>query len=346
MARNKPSRVLVARLSALGDVALALPVVYDACRAHPDVRFVFVSRPWIAGLAQQKPDNLTVVGVDVKNQYRGLRGMARLAGEMRRTYGIDAFADLHSVMRTWAMGAALRLRGVTVRRIDKGRGEKRALINKRRQQAVKHTTDRYREVFARLGLEVPRTFTTLFPDILPPCAIAGDKPAAARWLAMAPFSAHSGKVYPLEQMRQVVDLLADDSNTHIFLMGGGPDESAILRQWAEGHDNVTSVADIDHTFADELALLARCDAMVSMDSANMHLASLVRLPVVSIWGATHPDCGFMGYGQSLDNAIQLDLPCRPCSVFGEKKCRHNDYRCLTRIPPHQIAAKVNDLTTK
>ncbi len=346
MARNKPSCVLVTRFSALGDVALALPVVYDACRANPDVRFVLASRPWITGLAQQKPDNLTVVAVDLKNKYRGLRGMARLAAEMRREYGVDAHADLHSVMRTWAIGAALRMRGVTVRRIDKGRREKRALINHRLRQPLKHTTERYRDVFARLGLEAPRTFTTLFPDALPPCVIAGDKKPGERWIAVGPFSAHRGKVYPLEQMREVVNQIASDNDTRVFLMGGGAEEKAILHQWADDSGNITSVADIDHTFADELALLARCDAMVSMDSANMHLASLVKLPVVSIWGATHPHCGFMGYGQSDDNAIQLDLPCRPCSVFGEKECQHNGYRCLTGITPQQILAKVNQITKK
>ena len=172
------------------------------------------------------------------------------------------------------------------------------------------------------------------------------KPSTARWVAVAPFSAHPGKVYPLERMREVVMRLADDKSMHIFLMGGGEQERNVLDSWAKEHDNVTSVAGIPHTFADELALLARCDVMVSMDSANMHLASLVNLPTVSVWGATHPDCGFMGHHQQLNHAVQLDLECRPCSVFGERPCRHSDYRCLTGITPEQILNKVTEIITQ
>jgi ADP-heptose:LPS heptosyltransferase len=71
--------------------------------------------------------------------------------------------------------------------------------------------------------------------------------------------------------------------------------------------------------------------MLSMDSANMHLVSLVGVPVISIWGATHPYLGFYGFRQSIDDAVQIDLDCRPCSVFGNKPCRRGDYACLNYI---------------
>ena len=86
--------------------------------------------------------------------------------------------------------------------------------------------------------------------------------------------------------------------------------------------------------------MSTLDIMISMDSANMHLASLVGIPVVSIWGATHPYAGFMGWGQSIDNAIQIDLPCRPCSIYGNKPCMRGDYACLKNISPEQIVEKV------
>ena len=344
MARSEPRCVLVTRFSALGDVMMALPVLYDTCRAHPDVHFVLVSRQWAVSLAQCLPPNLTVEPVDLKGDYSGVGGMLRLAREMRRKHDVDALADLHSVMRTWVLGAALRLHGVAVRRIDKGRRDKRALVTGKRMGPLTHTTERYRTVFAALGLDSQAAFTTLFDHGLPPCTLAGEKPEGHRWIAVAPFAAYEGKVYPPERMRQVVDRLAADPSTQIFLLGGGDRENEILASWASDLDNVTSVAAIDHTFADELALVARCDVMVSMDSANMHLASLVDVPVVSVWGSTHPACGFMGYRQSDDNAVQLPLDCRPCSVFGNKPCRLGDRRCLTGITPEMIVNKVNQLT--
>ena len=83
--------------------------------------------------------------------------------------------------------------------------------------------------------------------------------------------------------------------------------------------------------------------MLSMDSANMHLASLVELPVVSVWGATHPYCGFTGWHQNPANEVQADLPCRPCSVFGNKPCQRGDYACLRGIDYHAIVQRLDNV---
>lgn len=344
MHRSKPKTILITRFSALGDVAMTLPVIYDVCRANADRQFVLVSRRFIIGLAQEPPVNLKVVPVDIDNDYRGLWGMMRLAGKLRHDYGIDAMADLHSVLRTWAIGFSMRLHGVTVKRIDKGRREKHALINHKINKPLLHTTQRYRQVFAQLGLDTTCSFNSLYnDDALPTCEIAGEKPNGEKWVAVAPFAAHKGKEYPLPLMRKVVETLAERRDIHVFLFGGGKREREILSQWSADRKNITSVAGIQHTFADELALLTRCDAMVSMDSANMHIASLVAVPVVSVWGATHHYCGFMGYRQDEGNAVQLQLDCRPCSVFGERPCRFGDCHCLTGILPEQIIDKVSEV---
>ena len=93
----------------------------------------------------------------------------------------------------------------------------------------------------------------------------------------------------------------------------------------------------------ELNLMSHLDVMLSMDSANMHLASLVNTPVVSVWGATHPYAGFMGWGQSPENAVQLNMPCRPCSVYGQKPCWRTDYACMTNIAPKLIIDKIEQI---
>ena len=80
-----------------------------------------------------------------------------------------------------------------------------------------------------------------------------------------------------------------------------------------------------------------------MDSANMHLAALVGAPTVSIWGATHPYCGFSAFGSEEANAVQLAIECRPCSIFGNKTCRRGDYLCLAGISPRTVADRVNSL---
>ena len=141
-------------------------------------------------------------------------------------------------------------------------------------------------------------------------------------------------------MEEVIAQLSKRENYWIFLMGGGKTEKIALRGIARKNERVISMAEIKHGFTDEYALLSKCDVMLTMDSANMHLASLVGLKSITIWGATAPACGFLGYGQDASIDIQLDLECRPCSIYGERECRFGDYRCLTGIKPDLVVERV------
>jgi ADP-heptose:LPS heptosyltransferase len=80
-----------------------------------------------------------------------------------------------------------------------------------------------------------------------------------------------------------------------------------------------------------------------MDSANMHLASIYGVPVVSIWGATHPFAGFYGWMQDVNNIVQADLYCRPCSVFGNKPCYRGDHACMQMITTEMLMQKIEAL---
>ena len=198
----RPRTVLIARFSAIGDVAMSVPVVYSVCRSNPDTRFVYITRPTMTGLMLNAPDNLTVVGVDVKQEYAGVKGLRRLFHRLRREYGFDVFADLHDVLRTKVLGALCRLHGIPVRVIDKGRARKRALTRRRNKVMLPLLSSRarYREVFYRIGLAVEERFDSLFgPDGAPAeayAAISGPKRAGERWIAVAPFAKHEGKIYP------------------------------------------------------------------------------------------------------------------------------------------------------
>ena len=165
------------------------------------------------------------------------------------------------------------------------------------------------------------------------------KPRGEKWIGIAPFAAHKGKIYPLEKMERVIELLLErEPNCRIFLFGGGAEERELLTQWESRHDCCTCA--LLGSLYNELVLMSHLDTMVSMDSANMHLASLTGTRVVSVWGATHPFAGFMGWNQSPADAVQTTLPCRPCSIFGNKPCLHGDYPCLNSITPEEIVERV------
>lgn len=343
MAKNnggeKPSAVVLVRFSALGDVALTIPAIYDLALSHPDLRVVMVTRSWMACMMVNRPDNLDVVGVDLKNDYKGPRGMSRLVGELTGRYDVNAFVDLHDVLRTRMMRFFMRLHGVKVSKIDKGRRDKKHLV-KVGAEAFGHdlepTSDRYRDAIGRAGFSLGRHFTTLFPGT--------DHPTSTRRIGIAPFAAHVGKIYPTEKLYSVVERLADDHANEIYLFGAGEDENAILSRWATRFDNVVNLAAERHGLAEELKLMGSLDVMVAMDSANMHLAAVAGTPhVISVWGQTHPAAGFIPWHADPDDYVQVEMSCRPCSVFGNRPCLHGDYPCLNDITARTLYEKIKTI---
>jgi ADP-heptose:LPS heptosyltransferase len=158
-------------------------------------------------------------------------------------------------------------------------------------------------------------------------------------IGIAPFAKHQGKCYPPDKMKEVVQKLSQDGY-QIFLFGGGKAEIKILSSWiSEMGDHVKLVAG-NFSFKEELEIISQLDVMCSMDSANMHLASLFSIPVISIWGATHPFAGFLGFGQSEELAVSLDLPCSPCSVFGNKPCWRGDFACMNQMSPQVVYSAI------
>lgn len=348
-AGNNPRKlksVLVVRFSALGDVAMTVPVLYSACRCYPDVRFTMLTRHSMTSIFINAPENLHVEGVDLEKEYKGIGGLWRLFSVLRSRFGFDGMIDLHDVLRTKVLGLFCRMHAIPVAVVNKGRKGKRALTRRHNKVMLPLISmrARYRQAFHRLGLPVEGRFAGLYGEGEAPAsdfaAISSPKPRGERWVGIAPFAKHPGKIYPPEMMAQVVDAIASRPDVRIFLFGGGKSESEILNGWASRHDNVVSLAGKRYGFPAELALVSRLDVMVSMDSANMHLASLVRTPVISVWGATHPYCGFNGWRQRDEDAIQLPMTCRPCSVFGNKPCFRGDMYCLHGISPAMIVENV------
>ncbi len=97
-------------------------------------------------------------------------------------------------------------------------------------------------------------------------------------------------------MEKVIQrLIHNYPHAHIFLFGGGKDETPVMNDWAEKYPTGDEcICSASWHLKQELVLMSHLHVMVSMDSGNMHLASLVNTPVVSIWGATHPYAGFHG----------------------------------------------------
>lgn len=323
--------LLVIRLSALGDAAIAQPVVRAYAWANPDVHFTVAAPPLLAPLFAGI-DNVDFVGIKKQQS-------ARAISRQMRSIGADAVADLHGIPRVrhavamlW-FDALLHGRWLPVRHLHKGRLSRWLFLRHIYMLPRKPQDRRYSEVFDRLGLDnrhhLVHSNCQTHHHPAP-----GTKTSA---IGIAPFAQHPGKIWPWENTCRLALMLAAEGY-QVRLFGSG-EEATLLESLAARHPDIVSLAG-KQSFADELEIIRNLALMVSMDSANMHFASAVGTPVVSIWGATHPDFGFYGYAQDRANALCAHLPCQPCSTYGKRPCRYGDYRCLQAVTPEAVMEKI------
>lgn len=327
-----PKRILIIRLSALGDVAMTLPAIYSLARQNPTLEVTVLTSEKFCKLFLECPENLRLVPYS-KERHGGFKGWLRLLGELRR-YRFQQVADMHNVMRSWLIDAFFLIQGVRVAMVPKRRKERRRILMDK--QSAEPFIQRYFKVLQRLGHEVKPDFPGFFfesPQI-------ADGPLSARKrIGIAPFARYMNKTYPIEQMRQVVRLLDDSGQFDIYLFGGGKRETDIFTAWRAESKHI-AYASGSLSLGEELALMHGLDAMVSMDSANMHLAALTGVRVISIWGSTTPACGFLGWQQRTDDALYADVPCQPCTISGSPVCQRGDLLCFLHITPEQIVEKI------
>ena len=336
MMESKESKrigMLAIRLSALGDVAMTIPALYSFARQNPNVDVTVLTTPFFARLFIDAPANLGVMPVDLKKDYHGFGGLCRLARRLRKM-NFDYVADLHDVLRSRFIGLWLALTGSKLATVDKNRRERRRLLGHKATQS-RRFTDRYCDVFRALGFYVNLDFKTIFDSKLAACPLT----LPDKSIGIAPFARYTNKAYPIDQVKEMVRLLAD-RGYHIYLFGGGKEEKKALAEIAAGCLNVESLAGV-YPIEDELSVMARLDLMISMDSANQHLASLVGTKVVSVWGSTTPACGFMGYNQPSASACVVGMECQPCTIAGSNECpAGTNYECLRALRPEIIVRKV------
>jgi len=330
-------RVLLMRLSAMGDVAMTVPVVASFAKAYPDVAITMLSAPRLQPLFENIP-NLTFVGVDKNGRHSGIKGLLRLSKEISVDGKFDQMIDLHDVLRSKMLRTFMRLKGVKITVVDKGRAEKKALVNGKNKFQLKPMIQRYLEAFEKAGFKFDIDYSGYDSDTGIDFDAELNLSSHVANIGIAPFAQHEGKIYPLDKMEKVVEKLSS-RNIGIYLFGGGQKEEDVFNSWVEKYPNVVSLAG-KYKLQEEMAAMKQMNLMITMDSANMHLASLCGVKVVSIWGATHPYMGFYGYGQNAEDVIVANLDCQPCSAYGNKPCKFGDRRCMMQITPETVCNKI------
>jgi len=337
--------ILVFRLSAMGDVAMTIPVIRALTNQHPEVRVTVVSRPFFKPFFSEM-DRVDFFAIDLNQRHKGFAGLIRLYKDLKKL-NIDAFADLHNVLRSIVVHNLFKLSGVKVAHLDKGRKEKKDLTRLENKifKPLKAMHQRYAEVFEKLGFTV-NIAQANFPakPVLSEKIISLTGAKTQKWIGIAPFAQYNTKVYPLDLMQEVMNKLATNAEHKLFLFGGKTDV-ATMQKLQNNHPNVEVVFG-KLSFPEELDLIANLDVMLSMDSGNAHIASMYGVKTIVLFGATHPYAGFMPFGQPLEHALTPDrnqYPKLPTSVYGNKLV--DGYQDAMRtITPEQVVDLVSAIS--
>lgn len=344
------NRIIVVRFSALGDVALLVPVVRSLVATYQDVEVTVVTRPKCAPLFYDI-ERVVVFPADVDYTYTGFFGLQELSKTLMRKGHFEVFIDAHDHLRTMVLRTFFRLFGTPVVVFDKGRKEKKAFARKSNKVTapLRHTIIRYLQAFEKAGYSFNLQPAPYFSsnDSLQAAADEWLKAKGLvkneKWIGIAPFAMHASKIWPIENYEHVIAHVLKKENARFFLFGGGEKEVKALENLQRKFpDNAVVVAG-QLKLRQEIIIMRMLDLMLCIDSANMHFAALSGVPLLSIWGGTHPDVGFGPFGAGPDSIIQIsreELPCRPCSVFGREYCYVGGFPCLTRITSDVIGERI------
>ncbi|RZJ72047.1 MAG: glycosyltransferase family 9 protein [Flavobacterium sp.] len=329
----------------MGDVAMTVPVLRAFVKQFPGVKITLVSRPFFAPFFDGIP-NVEFFAIDLDKRHKGIFGLARLYSDLKRK-NVDAFADLHNVLRSKIVRSFFVVSGKPVAKIDKGRDEKKALTRHENKilKPLKSTFERYADVFRELGFaldlshpEFPQT-AELSSEVK---TVSGEK--SQKWIGIAPFAKHQGKQYPQDLMGEIASALSQNPNYRIFLFGAGAQETEVLESFASDAENTIVVAG-KLKLKQELNLIQNLDLMLSMDSGNAHIAAMFGVPTVTLWGATHPYAGFAPFNQPESHQLLSDrerFPLLPTSVYGNKVVEgYQD--AMRTIAPKVVVEKINSV---
>ena len=343
----KPRHILVIRLSAIGDVAMLVPVLQTFTETYPSVKITMLSRAFVKPFFEDIP-NVSFFAADVKGTHKGIRGIYKLYKTLK-DFHFDALADMHNVIRTKLLRAYFRYTGIKMAKINKGREEKRALTRPDNKilKPLKRTHQRYADVFEKLGYPI-----NLYKHKFPKKAEPSEKVLAFLKMhninlkhnilvGIAPFAHYQSKSYPIDLMIEVIKNLSQKPNIKILLFGGGKKEFKQTNAIAKKYENVTNVIGVI-SFKEELNLIAQLNVMLSMDSANSHIAAMLNVKTITLWGATHPYTGFIPFRHNLDSCLLPDLnkyPKLPSSVYGNKVIEGYE-DCMRSIPPQKVVKTI------
>ena len=334
----------------MGDVAMTVPVIRCLEKKYPENKFIYVTRPKFKPLFEEFK-NVEIFELDLKKRHKGFFGLFRLFSDLIKLRP-SRIADLHSVLRTNILSFLFKIFLKKVSVIDKKRNERKALTRKKNKifKPLTPVHFLYQEVFNKLGFSIDLTINHIFPaakynpftEGLRDLTLEEMKDYKLRQrgklVGIAPFAKHEAKMYPLDLMQKIVSYI--QANHTVILFGFGKLEMETINRWSSvfpytySREHIKSYFDPNSLYVNrglmtqeqadfitDIAQISNLDLMISMDSANGHIAANFNVPVITLWGLTHPYTGFTTFNFDPNNQFCVNrdqYPLVPNSIYGNK----------------------------
>ena len=334
-ALNELRRVLLIRLSSLGDILLMTPLLNLLRAACPQAQIDVLVKAEYRDLLRAHPAVARLLTYDSR------QSVLQMVRSLRADC-YDLALDLHCTPRS-----QLLLRGLRAQRklTYNKRVLRRALLVRLGWNTLRRMTpvpELYAAPLRRLGLTGRLDAPTMHLDPESTEAmqalIARSLPAAPNQplLAVAPGARWATKRWPVDRFAAAAQELAREKQAAVVILGS-PDEAKLARTLADRLDvpviNGAGTLSLMHN----AALLNRCRLLISNDSGLMHMATALQVPVVAIFGPTVQEFGFYPF-QARAEVVSEPLSCRPCSTKGSRRCPRGHHACMQDISSARVLA--------
>lgn len=336
--------ILVIRLTSMGDVVLATPLVRQLRRTYPNARIDVAVSERFAGVWANSPHVACVWPVPSVHASEGgldelkLEMLESLSGEWGGEY--DLIVDLQHSIRSATVRRGL---GRTVVLAPKYRLEKLALVYlKRRPLVITSIVDRYRSTVAHLPLVPDDGGCEVW---LPEERSSGRYPLAhqqheRRRVAVVPGAHHATKRWPVVRYAELAVALVRRGLDVVLL--GGPGDVELCDAVAATAGVPVERADGSTSIEKTVRVIDTCHCVITNDSGVMHLAAARRVPVVAIFGSTVRELGFAPYG-TRSRIVEHNVACRPCSHIGRSTCPKGHFLCMNGITVAEVLHAYQEL---
>ncbi len=331
-------KFLIIRFSSIGDIVLTTPVIRCLKKQVPDAQIHYLTK---SNYLQILASNPYIDKIHYLEQ-----SLQSVISDLKRE-NFDYIIDLHHNLRSMKVKDALKVKSWSFDKLN---------VRKWVYTSFKwntlpdiHIVDRYMDTLESFGVKNDGAGLDYFiakEDVIKESDLP--TPHQLGYVGIAIGAALNTKKYPFHHLKKVCELL----DHPIVLLGGLED--------ADEGDRIAAVDKIKIYNAcgkfglnESADLVRRAKLVVTNDTGLMHIAAAYKRPIISLWGNTVPEFGMYPYYGSnymraggkggelpYDILETKKLRCRPCSKIGYDTCPQGHFKCMEKINPLDVVARI------